>query len=461
MVSACRSRCSRPPSLSKALVVILPLVLVVLDVYPLRRLGGAAGWRGRSLAASGWRSSRSLPSAPRAPSLAFAARGPFGAAPDLAHFDRRGPAVTSLTASPSTSARPSGRRGCRRSTRCRSRLDLVSWCVADQRRRGRCSLRWPRWRRAGAGPRSPRPGRLRADADPRIGVVQSGPQITADRYTYLACLGWALLFGGSGRLVRGPVAAGSAAALAYGAGAVCGAWPSSGHRGAHGLPDPRVAGLGHAVDARAEARPEERRAPTRAWPARTWPRGSGPRPSASSRRRSGSTPCCPEALMGIALVRSKAGRGPEALEYATRAIRLVPHDASAYRFLAEVYGNAGQREAELAAYRQAIALDPRSPILRYAVAVRLAEADRTQEAVAAARGGRRTGPGVGFSDHRTRALRGPRLFPGRPRAIAGGVDALPGGAQPDRAPDTRAARAESAGDGRAGELDRPASRRTP
>jgi 4-amino-4-deoxy-L-arabinose transferase-like glycosyltransferase len=33
--------------LSKALAVGLPLVLVVLDVYPLRRLGGAGGWRVR------------------------------------------------------------------------------------------------------------------------------------------------------------------------------------------------------------------------------------------------------------------------------------------------------------------------------------------------------------------------------------------------------------------------------
>src|SRR2546428_11505382 len=30
--------------LSKALIVPLPVVLLVLDVYPLRRLGGAQGW---------------------------------------------------------------------------------------------------------------------------------------------------------------------------------------------------------------------------------------------------------------------------------------------------------------------------------------------------------------------------------------------------------------------------------
>src|SRR6266498_1559107 len=33
--------------LSKALAVGLPVVLVVLDVYPLRRLGGARGWQAR------------------------------------------------------------------------------------------------------------------------------------------------------------------------------------------------------------------------------------------------------------------------------------------------------------------------------------------------------------------------------------------------------------------------------
>src|SRR6266705_1513378 len=30
---------------------------------------------------------------------------------------------------------------------------------------------------------------------PVLGIVQSGPQIAADRYTYLACLGWAILAG--------------------------------------------------------------------------------------------------------------------------------------------------------------------------------------------------------------------------------------------------------------------------
>ena len=34
---------------------------------------------------------------------------------------------------------------------------------------------------------------------PVVGIVQNGPQIAADRYTYLACAGWALLVGGAAR----------------------------------------------------------------------------------------------------------------------------------------------------------------------------------------------------------------------------------------------------------------------
>jgi tetratricopeptide (TPR) repeat protein len=39
-------------------------------------------------------------------------------------------------------------------------------------------------------------------ASPVLGISQSGPQIAADRYTYLACLGWALLAGGGWYYLR-------------------------------------------------------------------------------------------------------------------------------------------------------------------------------------------------------------------------------------------------------------------
>src|SRR2546429_4347441 len=35
---------------------------------------------------------------------------------------------------------------------------------------------------------------------PVVGILQNGPQIAADRYTYLACLPWALLVGGGAAL---------------------------------------------------------------------------------------------------------------------------------------------------------------------------------------------------------------------------------------------------------------------
>jgi len=56
---------------------------------------------------------------------------------------------------------------------------------------------------------------------PVIGIFQNGPQAAADRYTYLACLGWALLAGGAlarwwpQRRILAPVAAAWLAALAF------------------------------------------------------------------------------------------------------------------------------------------------------------------------------------------------------------------------------------------------------
>ena len=61
---------------------------------------------------------------------------------------------------------------------------------------------WPArsswWRRGGAGRRWPaRRWRYVALLFPALGLFAAGPQAVADRYSYLACLGWALLAGGA------------------------------------------------------------------------------------------------------------------------------------------------------------------------------------------------------------------------------------------------------------------------
>jgi len=55
---------------------------------------------------------------------------------------------------------------------------------------------------------------------PVSGLVQVGPQIAADRYTYLPCLGFAVLAGGAFVLARRALEAHRAAALALGCGAL-------------------------------------------------------------------------------------------------------------------------------------------------------------------------------------------------------------------------------------------------
>lgn len=368
--------------LSKALVVTLPLVLIILDIYPLRRLGGAAGWTGPVARRIWIEKAPFLVLGAAGSILAFLARAPLGAAPGLDQFAVVSRAATSvyglafylwktvypLHLSPLYEMPPS--------------ISLLSaWLVASTIAVLSLALlavaggrRWPAFTAASFA--------YLVTLTPVLGVVQSGPQITADRYSYLACLGWAVLFGGGlawcaerwmsrshGRLWH-------AAALSLGAILVAGAaslaarqslvWQNSFALWTHALAldptGPRAhAGLAAAffAEGRRDAADHELEVALRL------------------------NPVLPEALMGLALTRSLAGRGDEAAQYAMKAVRLVPGDATAYRFLGEILGYSGKPEAALAAYRVSARLDPRAPTTRYAIAVKLAQLGWADEALAA------------------------------------------------------------------------------
>jgi protein O-mannosyl-transferase len=172
--------------LSKSIVVTLPVTLLVLDVYPLRRLGGPAGWR----TPRPWL--EKLPFfalSAAAAAVAFLALLPLGNARSVADMGleiRALLAVYGLAFYLFKTVLP---------------LDLsplypvfvtITWwhfavvagmaLVAVTMRR-----RWPAFTAVCLV--------YAITLGPVLGFFHNGPQAVADRYSYLACLGWALLVG--------------------------------------------------------------------------------------------------------------------------------------------------------------------------------------------------------------------------------------------------------------------------
>ncbi len=174
---------------SKASTLTLPVVLLLLDVYPLRRLGGDAGWLGPR-ARRVWL--EKLPFAALAAVaalVAFRALAPLGNTPSLAQLPVQVRALIGVyglafyllkTAVP---------------------LDLsplyqfpvgITWLhfaivIAGFAGAAAAWRRWPALAVAW--------GAYVVILLPVLRLVQGGPQVVADRYSYLACLGWALLAG--------------------------------------------------------------------------------------------------------------------------------------------------------------------------------------------------------------------------------------------------------------------------
>src|SRR5881628_897872 len=181
--------------LSKSMVVNLPVVLLILDVYPLRRLGGAVGWWSEPAQRVYVEKIPFVLLAAAASAIAVMAQSSVHAAASLAQLSVPGrlaisaygvsfylwKMVVPLNLSP-LYERPL--------TLDPSAMPFVlSYGLVLALTAIVLALR----RRA--------PGLLAVWFAyvvvllPVLGIFQSGPQIAADRYTYLAGLGWALLTG--------------------------------------------------------------------------------------------------------------------------------------------------------------------------------------------------------------------------------------------------------------------------
>jgi hypothetical protein len=173
--------------LSKSITVALPVVLVVLDVYPLRRLGGGRGWGVGGV----WVekvsyavlailvSMRAIQATPSSAQLSL---GVFGIAPrllisasGLAFYIEK--TVLPVGLSPLYVYTTHISWGTLASVLAGAVLVVATW------------RRWP----ALAGAAIAYVTLLL----PVLGLFAAGPQAVGDRYSYLACLGWALLAGGA------------------------------------------------------------------------------------------------------------------------------------------------------------------------------------------------------------------------------------------------------------------------
>ena len=175
---------------SKASGMVLPALLVLLDLYPLRRVGGAVGWRGRAARRVWLEKVPFVILAGASATVALTAQRSVGALQTLGEV---------------TAAHRAGA--------AMLQVGFYLWRTL-----------WPvrllplyefpldigplqRWALAGAGTvlalaaaavvlrhRCPALGAALAAyliaLSPTLGLAQSGPQVAADRYTYLAMMGW-------------------------------------------------------------------------------------------------------------------------------------------------------------------------------------------------------------------------------------------------------------------------------
>src|SRR3989442_2372387 len=181
--------------LSKSMAVSLPVVLLILEVYPLRRLGGSRGWAGTAARRVYVEKIPFVLLAAAASALALLAQLSSRAMVSVAHLsalDRLAVSAYGLsfylwktvvplnlsplymlpqTVNPAATPFIVSYGGV---------LAVTAIALALRRR-------WPGLPAAWLA--------YVVVLLPVLGIAQSGPQIAADRYTYLAALGWAILAG--------------------------------------------------------------------------------------------------------------------------------------------------------------------------------------------------------------------------------------------------------------------------
>ena len=398
--------------LAKVMSVSLPLVLVALDVYPLRRLGtGTCGWVG-PVTRRVW--TEKLPFFLLA--AAAAAAAPFAAshAQALGSLAKYGPAdrlaisVFSLAFYVRKVLWPVDLSALYEMPPEVNELApkyMLSAILVAVVTGGLvlCRRRWP------AG--------LTAwwcyvvCLLPVMGLVQVGPQITADRYTYLSCLGWSLLMAGGllrvwqhsgSRLLRPLLYLLCLAAVACLWGLTwrqCGFWRNHQALWSHAIAVDNDCSICHynlgtvLIDA---SRPEEaithfreaiRVGPQAAKAHYNWGKvlsdlGQTEEAMEHYRAAMAVDPKYAAPRFNLADLLHKRGEPEEAIALYARVCELEPDDARAFNALGNLLSSTGRFREAVERFNQGLRVDPYSAETRNNLGIALGKLGRRQEAVA-------------------------------------------------------------------------------
>jgi len=255
---------------------------------------------------------------------------------------------------------------------------------------------------------------------PVLGTFQSGLQIAADRYTYLACMGWAVLAGAgltwiwgraAGRPVRTAAMAGAfvivvavVLALAIRTRQQIRVWADSFQLWQHVAslyPDCRTARLNLGTLFLGAHQPEQAKAqferalenqPDDAEIHANLGQalsqlGQGEAAKTAFGRALDLNPTDDVALVGLGVLLAKQGKADEAAKYLQTALEAAPNNALAHAHYGQLLEQQGKLEAAIACYRTAVDLDPCEWSLRDRLGLALVAARQYAEAEATFRHG--------------------------------------------------------------------------
>src|SRR3989475_673865 len=324
--------------LSKSIAVSLPVVLLILDVYPLRRLGGALGWWSEPARRVYVEKILFVLLAAAASAIAVMAQLSAHAAVPLAHLSVPGrlavsayglsfylgktivPVNLSPLYEPPSTVDPWATPFL---LSYGVVLALTAIALALRRRVPGLPAAWLAYV---------------VVLLPVLGLFQSGPQIAADRYTYLAGLGWASL-AGAGVLstwLRWPpfVLTGLAVVLLFGLGTLTWnqveVWHDSGRLWAHAL----------AVDPKTSV-----------------------------------------ALFGLGRVLADQGKPVEPIDHYRQALELMPESAEVHNNWGLVLARQSKPAEAIDHYREALRIKPDYVLARYNWGNALAQQGKLTEAI--------------------------------------------------------------------------------
>lgn len=352
--------------LSKGTAVTAPAVLLILNVYPLRRLGGASGWWSRSarrvylemipyatLAAAtvvlsivALRPPAQLPIAGKIAVSAYSLS--FYLWKTIAPVD-----LSPLYGMPTT-VNP-GAPPFLASYGVVGALAIVAWV-------GR--RRWPGMTAAVLA--------FVAISLPMLGIVQNGPQIAADRYTYHAAPALAILAGGGlcllARSMSAAVVGAGAAAilivLATLTAAQTSVWRDSTRLWARVLEVEPDSPMGHSATANLLFKKNDVTAAM-----------------AHSARAVALAPTFPEAHNDLGVGLARQGRLNEALDAYRRALALKPRYDEAENNIGVVMVQLGALDSAVARYQRALEINPNNPDAQVNWGNALVRIGRTDEAI--------------------------------------------------------------------------------